>query len=788
MPVKFASLIPDNPLELSIAQTSSNQKAHNRYCNGESPLKCENTLYMGFFFDGTNNNLFRDEEGKTHSNVARLFKLFPRRNEKGFARTYIPGVGTAFPAIGDPGCKKGHTNGQSSGGLAMALHGEARILHALMQAHNHVHTYYSFPTPLTTVDQELKLIRTIVPAEGTYKEKDGMIAAIGKSAIHYSSRLKSTIMRRKLLDARNKLLIAEVKPAQKLKNQPSLTKIVVSIFGFSRGSAEARVFANWFLDMIEPEGYTLAGIPVEIQFMGIFDTVASVGIANSIYGCHGHFGWAEPQEMRIPKSVTRCLHLVSAHEVRGSFPLDSICQGDALPANCEEIMYPGVHSDLGGGYKPGEQGRGEQKDGSDKMSQITLAHMYREAVSAGVPLPMRTKTNFALRRDGTDPSDPKGDKCGDDFKIDPAVIQSLNGYLNAAGGPKAGSVRALSRYHYGQFLRWRHAHLKDFDKLSNVPRMALQDRTDMLNANEELKKEEVIIESLTYPVVGRPLKIASDELAGVIAVVGGAGYGAKEGYKAGHDAVAKNIPEYLRFTPIVGSSLTQPPGLVGAGVGAFVGTIAGFKGAQIYRDGVEKKIKMWPEVKPYWSQAAPPAAVSHFFQNYVHDSHAWFKPFADDDAEYERTMKDKYKHWAALDEKEKHPPSLHSVLDRPSFPAPQVATEANAVRATDQRLTPDERRELQQFQKTGQIPPQTSGREPYLLGLGYLRFRTIYTGGIKDEDLARDYDQKIKRLDDVRFENEMTKLPAAAQTRETKAAMNMPLTTEQNRDLRANYD
>lgn len=50
----------------------------------------------------------------------------------------------------------------------------------------------------------------------------------------------------------------------------------------------------------------------------------------------------------------------------------------------EEIVYPGVHSDVGGGYGPGEQGRG--RDDADKLSQVPLLDMYREARKAGVPL------------------------------------------------------------------------------------------------------------------------------------------------------------------------------------------------------------------------------------------------------------------------------------------------------------------------------------------------------------------------------------------------------------------
>ncbi|MDW9256591.1 hypothetical protein C7S16_0831 [Burkholderia thailandensis] len=38
---------------------------------------------------------------------------------------------------------------------------------------------------------------------------------------------------------------------------------------------------------------------------------------------------------------------MSAHEVRQAFPLDSVRVDKTYPGNCEEVVYPGVHSDVG---------------------------------------------------------------------------------------------------------------------------------------------------------------------------------------------------------------------------------------------------------------------------------------------------------------------------------------------------------------------------------------------------------------------------------------------------------
>lgn len=156
--------------------------------------------------------------------------------------------------------------------------------------------------------------------------------------------------------------------------------VTLSVFGFSRGATLARAFVRRLIaEHCErtAEGLMWKGthgdrVRVRIVFMGLFDTVASVG------GPGLHMAWAS--ELAIPKEVERCLHLVSAHEVRQAFPLDSVRVGLTCPENCEEVVYPGVHSDVGGGYFDGFQGR------SNQLSRIPLRHMHAEALKSGVML------------------------------------------------------------------------------------------------------------------------------------------------------------------------------------------------------------------------------------------------------------------------------------------------------------------------------------------------------------------------------------------------------------------
>ncbi|MBT2867685.1 DUF2235 domain-containing protein [Chromobacterium violaceum] len=171
----------------------------------------------------------------------------------------------------------------------------------------------------------------------------------------------------------------------------------VDVIGFSRGATLARAFVNKLLNeksgtdsngqLVYKLDYYGMTVPLEIGFLGLFDTVASVG------GPQLHADWAK--DLRVPSAVKRCVHLVAAHEVRKAFPLDSIQYKNKYPDNSEEVVYPGVHSDVGGGYYPNEQGR------SLEYTKIPLREMYLEALKAGVGLQSLTEMTKEYRGEFT---------------------------------------------------------------------------------------------------------------------------------------------------------------------------------------------------------------------------------------------------------------------------------------------------------------------------------------------------------------------------------------------------
>ena len=142
-------------------------------------------------------------------------------------------------------------------------------------------------------------------------------------------------------------------------NNPQLLieKIEFDIFGFSRGAAAARHFAN---EVLKPAGGVLAdqlnhSLPAlapgfdwathaRINFIGLFDTVAA--IADPLRGNLSVSGSRNPGvNLHLPPGCARkVVHLTAADEHRHNFSLNRV------HASHEELALPGVHSNLGGGY------------------------------------------------------------------------------------------------------------------------------------------------------------------------------------------------------------------------------------------------------------------------------------------------------------------------------------------------------------------------------------------------------------------------------------------------------
>lgn len=374
-------------------QDSQERAYHNELCLAANRLvapPCCKTLHISVFFDGTGNNLNHDlniADPKHPTNIARLFRAtvgqgyaaglgnnnsaltdLPDTAGNKYYKYYMPGIGTPFPEIMDLDF--------TMGGLAFASHGEDRINWGL-----------------------LRIIDALRRTTGLGKMDDGecwsSVQAMSTTMMSFgltggSNRYNEfqRLLKSPPLHSRLKVALNPGGPGQM-----KLLGIKLYIYGFSRGAAAARAFVSWLSELLpapkegqdKPEQCLMSGdlkIPLSVEFLGLLDTVASVGIPHIAPVAEGHMGWADgnqalPEEKRYGGLIKHGVHLVSAHEQRLCFPLDSIRRTDgSYPARCVEVLYPGMHSDLGGGYPPGDQGKANGPDDALLLSQIALHDMY----------------------------------------------------------------------------------------------------------------------------------------------------------------------------------------------------------------------------------------------------------------------------------------------------------------------------------------------------------------------------------------------------------------------------
>ncbi|CUI03678.1 T6SS phospholipase effector Tle1-like catalytic domain-containing protein [Massilia antarctica] len=352
---------------------------------------CRKPVWISCFFDGTGNNYKEDGNGamgaskQKYSNIAKLGK-FAHTEKDVKNRTYAiyaQGVGTPFLEIGDSGGGL-----DKATGMASAAKGQKRI--------------------------------------------DWML-----------NKLKARI------DA----------------HMPHVNQINVAVFGFSRGAAQARAFVRQLAEQCYHQAddqliWTKSGGYIApklvIYFLGIFDTVASTGYGGSrlesalpyvltpitvlgpAFGgvLHaiddgGHAEWAN--DLRIPSYVRFCEHYVAAHEVREKFPSDSIRVNQATDANCRETMYPGAHSDVGGGYDDmNQEGR------ANELSRIPLCNMYLSAYAAGVPF---------------NPPEQVLEEAGGLFEITGELERCFNAYMKHISADNRLETQVIS--HMNAYYHWR---------------------------------------------------------------------------------------------------------------------------------------------------------------------------------------------------------------------------------------------------------------------------------------------------------------------------------------------
>ncbi len=178
-------------------------------------------------------------------------------------------------------------------------------------------------------------------------------------------------------------------PGLKLNNG----HIPIDIIGFSRGATAARIFANQLMKQTN-QGLFHAQVyqhdPVtgrsmgkavalnaclDFRFMGLFDTVAQLGILGSGNAAYDYqvspaWGWVA--------------HAVALNEYNDMFPLTPI--GASHRGNFHEIGLMGNHSDIGGSIQAPDTKHVANASGlPGDLGNVALQWMHQQALRAGAP-------------------------------------------------------------------------------------------------------------------------------------------------------------------------------------------------------------------------------------------------------------------------------------------------------------------------------------------------------------------------------------------------------------------
>ncbi len=150
----------------------------------------------------------------------------------------------------------------------------------------------------------------------------------------------------------------------------------LEIFGFSRGATSARVLTHVLSGtnkesvnkLMQKSKITLndyVTVNIKFDFMGIYDTVSSVGVKTENKGIFNHLtgfvdhivaGTTSSSDhsknvkdlgLNSLSKISKVVHICAADEYRENFALIDIT---SARNNGTEIFIPGAHADIGGGY------------------------------------------------------------------------------------------------------------------------------------------------------------------------------------------------------------------------------------------------------------------------------------------------------------------------------------------------------------------------------------------------------------------------------------------------------
>ncbi len=150
-----------------------------------------------------------------------------------------------------------------------------------------------------------------------------------------------------------------------------------------------------------------------------------------------------------------------------------------MPPRCRQFRFPGMHSDVGGGYLPEEQGKNGGDD-ENKLARIPLNAMYLAARAAKVPLNAQT---IVAQGDGWDP-----------FEISDQLQSDYDAFLQANGTGERAITDCLI-----DILAWRYLYRHAYETLPFVQASGDKDKHDLLGAHRIFMKDIGDADSVDSP-------------------------------------------------------------------------------------------------------------------------------------------------------------------------------------------------------------------------------------------------------------------------------------------------
>lgn len=157
----------------------------------------------------------------------------------------------------------------------------------------------------------------------------------------------------------------------------------IFVFGFSRGAATARLVAQ----KLESDSFVREN-RIDVPFLGLFDTVASMGLPELAMSDTSYLGYRKEfhdriDDLAIPSIVRNVVHLLALHEDRSVFAPTYAIATNPRETKIKEVWMGGNHADIGGGWKDAQE-----QDQQYRRRMIALWYMLSEAISHGL-LPIK---------------------------------------------------------------------------------------------------------------------------------------------------------------------------------------------------------------------------------------------------------------------------------------------------------------------------------------------------------------------------------------------------------------